>query len=322
MDIPYIIWFDVLPILVFLGGGWFLASKFKIEVKTYEIVITRVVLPCFVFFSLYQVKLSANDFLVLPAALLLTAILLVLSAVLSKGTAKGLPMERAFRAMATFPNACYLGAVLVYLVYSHPPFASQGEPSSLPEALAILSLLMTFAHLALRTAGYAMVSRTPVSFSTLLLRALETPVLYGALLAFALQALSISLRGTFIYPVLHHFTGAFVVLTAVTTGVMIERHHHFTREMRVLLPALVKLLVSPLLAAAILFVFPPMSALAKEIFLIFSAIPCAMSFSMSETPEHDAMDFFHASLMTQMTLSLVTLPLIIFLCRILFPASM
>lgn len=49
MDILYIIWFDVLPILVFLGGGWFLAGKFKIEVKTYEIVITRVVLPCFVF---------------------------------------------------------------------------------------------------------------------------------------------------------------------------------------------------------------------------------------------------------------------------------
>ena len=42
MDILYIIWFDVLPILVFLGGGWFLAGKFKIEVKTYEIVITRV----------------------------------------------------------------------------------------------------------------------------------------------------------------------------------------------------------------------------------------------------------------------------------------
>ena len=53
MDILYIIWFDVLPILVFLGGGWFLAGKFKIEVKTYEIVITRVVLPCFVFFNLY-----------------------------------------------------------------------------------------------------------------------------------------------------------------------------------------------------------------------------------------------------------------------------
>ena len=68
MDILYIIWFDVLPILVFLGGGWFLAGKFKIEVKTYEIVITRVVLPCFVFFSLYQVPLAASDFLLLPAA--------------------------------------------------------------------------------------------------------------------------------------------------------------------------------------------------------------------------------------------------------------
>lgn len=57
MDILYIIWFDVLPILVFLGGGWFLAGKFKIEVKTYEIVITRVVLPCFVFSTCIRYRL-------------------------------------------------------------------------------------------------------------------------------------------------------------------------------------------------------------------------------------------------------------------------
>ena len=295
MDILYIIWFDVLPILVFLGGGWFLAGKFKIDVKTYELVITRVVLPCFVFFNLYQVPLAASDFLLLPAALLLTALLFMLSALLSKGLERELSLQHAIRGVSSCPNVCYLGGVLTYLTFSHP---------------------------LLRTAGHAIVARESSSLSSLLFRALQTPVLYGALLAFAAQHFGLSLKGTFLYPVLHHFTGAFVVLTAVTTGVMIQRSHCFTCSKDILLPAAVKLLVSPLLALGLLAVFPPMDPLTKTIFLLFAAIPCAMDFSMADTEGSEQMSLFQKSLMTQMTLSLITLPLVIFLCRILFPASM
>lgn len=322
MVILCIIWFDMLPILAFLAGGWFLASKFKIEVKTYEIVITRVVLPCFVFFNLYQVPLTASDFLLLPAALLLTALLFVLSALLSKGLAKELSLQHAIRGVSACPNVCYLGGVLTYFIFSHPPFASVGEAPELAKALALLSLLITFSHLLLRSAGHAIVAKESSSLSSLLLRALQTPVLYGAFLAFAAQHFGIPLKGTFLYPVLHHFTGAFVVLTAVTTGVMIQRSHRFTFSKDILLPAAVKLLVSPLLALGLLTLFPPMDALAKTIFLLFAAIPCAMDFSMADTEGSAQMSLFQKSLMTQMTLSLITLPLVIFLCRILFPASM
>ena len=322
MDILYIIWFDVLPILVFLGGGWFLASKFKIDVKTYELVITRVVLPCFVFFNLYQVPLAASDFLLLPAALLLTALLFMLSALLSKGLSGELSLQHAIRGVSSCPNVCYLGGILTYLTFSHPPFASAGEAPELAKALALLSLLITFSHLLLRTAGHAIVARESSSLSSLLFRALQTPVLYGALLAFAAQHFGLPLKGTFLYPVLHHFTGAFVVLTAVTTGVMIQRSHRFTMRKDILLPALVKLLVSPLLALGLLTVFPPMDALAKEIFLLFAAIPCAMDFSMADTAGSAQTSLFRKSLMTQMSISILTLPLVLFFCRLLFPASL
>lgn len=104
-----------------LGGGWFLAGKFKIEVKTYEIVITRVVLPCFVFFNLYQVPPTASDLLLLPAALLLTAILFVLSALLAKGLSQEPSLRQAICGMASCPNVCYLGGVLTYLTFPTCP---------------------------------------------------------------------------------------------------------------------------------------------------------------------------------------------------------
>ena len=223
--------------------------------------------------------------------------------------------------MASCPNVCYLGGILTYLTFSHLPFASAGEAAELPKALALLSLLMTLSHLLLRTVGHAIVSKESSSLPSLLLRALTTPVLYGALLAFAAAHFDIPLKGTFLYPVLHHFTGAFIVLTAVTTGVMIRRSHCFTVSKDILLPALVKLLVSPLLALGLLAIFPSMDDLAKEILLLFAAIPCAMDFSMVGTTSAQK-SIFQRSLMTQMSLSILTLPLVIFLCRLFFPASM
>ncbi|MCI6781401.1 MAG: hypothetical protein MR569_05640 [Dialister sp.] len=112
-----------------------------------------------------------------------------------------------------------------------------------------------------------------------------------------------------------------MVLTAVTTGVMIRRSHCFTVSKDILLPALVKLLVSPLLALGLLAIFPSMDDLAKEILLLFAAIPCAMDFSMADTTSAQK-SIFQRSLMTQMSLSILTLPLVIFLCRLFFPASM
>ena len=65
-----------------------------------------------------------------------------------------------------------------------------------------------------------------------------------------------------------------------------------------------------------------MDDLAKEILLLFAAIPCAMDFSMANTAGSAQKSLFRKSLMTQMSLSILTLPLVLFLCRLLFPASL
>ncbi len=109
----------------------------------------------------------------------------MLSALLAKGLSQEPSLRQAICGMASCPNVCYLGGILTYLTFSHLPFASAGEAAELPKALALLSLLMTLSHLLLRTVGHAIVSKESSSLSSLLLRALTTPVLYGALLAFA-----------------------------------------------------------------------------------------------------------------------------------------
>ena len=45
-----ILWNDILPLFVFIGAGWFLDSKFKIDISTYSKLTILVVLPCFIFY--------------------------------------------------------------------------------------------------------------------------------------------------------------------------------------------------------------------------------------------------------------------------------
>ena len=66
-----ILWNDILPLFVFIGAGWFLDSKFKIDISTYSKLTILVVLPCFIFYSLYGYRGSGMEMAAVAAAVLL-----------------------------------------------------------------------------------------------------------------------------------------------------------------------------------------------------------------------------------------------------------
>lgn len=76
-----ILWNDILPLFVFIGAGWFLDSRFKIDIATYSRLTVMVVLPCFIFSSMYQYQGSGADMAVIPAAMILLLLMYLLSGV-------------------------------------------------------------------------------------------------------------------------------------------------------------------------------------------------------------------------------------------------
>ena len=56
-----ILWNDILPLIVFLAAGWFMDSKFKLDLNTYAKLVTRVVLPAFIFYSMYLYRPDSNS---------------------------------------------------------------------------------------------------------------------------------------------------------------------------------------------------------------------------------------------------------------------
>ena len=315
MILFHALWNDILPLLVFVGAGWFLDSKFKLQISTYTRFITYIVMPCFVFFSIYKASLIASDLVVLPAAALLLLVMLTLSLLL--GRICGKEIRNHMAAASSFCNSGYLGAVLMYLLFSRAPYLVDGKAAYLDDAMGLMALLMTFMNIAFHSIGEALIAREKKSFARTCLRSLQTPVLYAAILAFLLKASPFTLEGTFLYPVFHHFTGAFVVLTTISIGVLVHRYHKVRLTLSLWVSAILKLLISPLIALSILYGVGGFSPLASQVFLLYAAIPTALSLILFD----ETKDSLVHPVVFQMALSFFTLPLTICTGQILFPVG-
>ena len=314
-----IIWNDILPLFAFIGCGWFLDSKFKIDIGTYSKLTVYVILPGFIFFNLYKYQPSPQDLAMVPAALLLLVLMYLISMICARKFGK----ENAFDfcAVSTFSNSGHLGAALAMMIFSHAPFLMDGKPAYLNEAMGIMSILMVCMNIAVNTLGAAMVRHNHDNAVHMISILCKTPALYGALLAFLVRFLDLKLEGTFIYPVLYHFDGAFLVLITITVGLQLHRTHHFIPNGFILASSLLKLIVSPILAYVILLGFGTFSPVASQVFLIYAAIPSSITLVIYGIEYQKQPGLLVQSVIFNTIAGILTVPAVIYLCRILFPAS-
>lgn len=321
MVLLQILWNDILPLLVFMGCGWFLDSKFKIDISTYTKLTIYVVLPCFVFFSIYKYQPSGSDLAMVPAALLLMGILFLLSR-LASGLFTHNPGKKSdFAAISTFSNSGYLGGALMVLIFSHGSFVVDGKTPYLDAAMASMALLMILMNVISNTWGAALIRREKENLSAFFLALFKMPVLYAALLALLIRAVGFSLDGTFVYPVLHHFTGAFIVLVTITMGLQLHRTHRVRLNGFIVGSALFKLVLSPLLAYLLIYLCGGFSPITSQVFLIYAAIPSSIMLVIygAEYREHPAL--LTQSIIFNTLAGVITLTGIIYLAGILFPVG-
>lgn len=272
-----ILWNDILPLIVFLAAGWFMDSKFKLDLNTYAKLVTRVVLPAFIFYSMYLYRPDAATAILLPAgiALLLTdsaAAYLIAKALGFTGDEKN-----TFRALSTLSNAGQIGIALILMIFSHPPYASDGAAPCLDEARGAIVLLLILMNIAINTVGASLLGAKGNSLSSTVKFIISMPAVYAIFAAAAVRMGGIALEQTFLWPVLSHFTGAFIILTTITAGAQLHRTPIGKPDLFTIGTSINKLFLSPLIAFAIIMlagVFTPVTA---QVFFIYAAVPSSFS---------------------------------------------
>ena len=161
-----ILWNDILPLIVFLAAGWFMDSKFKLDLNTYAKLVTRVVLPAFIFYSMYLYRPDAATAILLPAGI---ALLLADSAaayLIAKALGFTGDEKNTFRALSTLSNAGQIGIALILMIFSHPPYASDGAAPYLDEARGAIVLLLILMNIAINTVGASLLGAKGNSLSS------------------------------------------------------------------------------------------------------------------------------------------------------------
>lgn len=321
MALLQILWNDILPLLIFIAAGWFLDSRFKLDLNTYTKLTTRAVLPVFIFYSIYCYVPDTSTTLLIPAALAL----FLLNGAASFFSAKLLGFSgnnaRIFQALSSFSNAGQIGIALILMIFSHAPYLSGKETPFLDEARSTMIILLILMNIAVNIFGASLLGVKEFSFSRFVKFMMSMPALYAVIAALLVKVTGVSLESTFLWPVLAHFTGAFIILVTITTGAQLHRSPAGRPGLLTLTSLFHRLILSPVFAFLIIKtagIFTPVTA---QVFFIFSAIPASVTLVLFAADYDVSPGLVARSVLYSSAAGIFTMACIIQLAQYLFPAG-
>lgn len=318
MSVLSILCYDVLPLLFFIAAGFWLDTKFRIDLATFNKLVIYVVLPSFIFFSMVQYRPGKEAWQLVLAEIFLLITMSAISFFVARLLHLGKGESSIFRAACTYSNAGNIGSALTVFIYSHAPYATENETPFLTEAMGDVILLMILLNIAVNIVAAARIRSAHVSGKALFSYIYKMPALYAALAGLCFQSTGYDLSDTPLWPVLEHFSGAFIVLVTLIVGINLHRAKIRRPTATVLVSTAMKLLVAPAVACAIL-TCGDFSPVASQIFFIVSSIPASFTIVMYAAEYGNHPDFAAQITLTNTIASLLTMTGAIYLARILFP---
>ena len=120
---------NILPLLIFVAIGYFMDRRFRLDVNSLTKLTFYIILPCFIFYSIYVAKIDFSLFHVFIISLVLMAMLGVIGTLIAKARNWDAGKREAFKNGTMFSNAGNIGIALIALVFSNAPYVTEsGTP--------------------------------------------------------------------------------------------------------------------------------------------------------------------------------------------------
>ncbi len=227
-----------------------------------------------------------------------------------------------YQAVSAYSNAGNIGIVLIVFIYSHAPFLSGGEAPFLDEARSSVVLILILMNIAVNLFGACQIRAAMPSAGAFLSYLFRMPALYAALLGSFIEYTGFPLQSTFLWPALHHFSGAYIVMITVIVGAQLHRSKLHRPTAAVLAAAAQKLLLAPFLAWCIIEAAGCFTPVQAQVFLITASIPPSFTIVMYAAEYKNHSWFAAQSVLASTFLGVITMTAVIFAAQILYPAGM
>lgn len=296
----------IFPVFALMGAGVFFHRKFKLDLYTLSKTTMFYLLPTVGFVNIYKSEIDGKVFLeVIGFQLLLLLLLMVLSAGIAKIMKLDKGMAANFKNSIVLMNSGNYGLPVSQLIFQANPLG-----------MTIQIIIMAIQNFITYTYGLLNSVTVNNRSSKALLEFLKMPMLYALLLGLAFQAFHIKIP-VFLWNPIENVANAFLAIALLALGAQVAYIKLRKFDLVLLLSCLGRLVISPFIALALIYLLGMGGTTAKALF-IASSFPASrnsaqLALEYNTYPEHAGQTVLVTTL-----LSAVTVTFVVYLAGVLF----
>lgn len=274
--------------------------------------------PGFIFYNLYTTNLSYGMLMILLFCIVNLIINDLISRVISKIRKYDLSQENAFKNSIMFNNTGNIGVSLVTLIFGSAPFVINGKTPYLGQALTVQIMILVFMNVTMNTIGFYNAGRANMNIKQSMHQIFTMPSIYVILIALLLKYIKIDITTTPLWPVIKYIKDGLVPIALLTLGVQLSKTRFDFRDSDVNIAVFTRLVIGPMLALILIYVFRFKGVIAQTAFISYS-VPTAVNTALIAVECNNKQNFASQEVMVSTIYSAVTLTSAIYIARILFP---
>lgn len=224
----------------------------------------------------------------------------------------------AFINSIMFYNSANVGLPLITLIFSSAPYILDGQTPYLDLAITAQITVMAVQNITTNTIGFLNAGRASLHWKDSIKNIFKMPVIYAIPSAFILKLLPMDLTQSSIWPGLQYIRGGLVSIALITLGVQLSKTTFRIGDKDVYLSTVIRLMGGPILAFILIKLMGINGVLAQTL-MVSSSVPTAVNTALIAVEYKNRPDFASQVVMTSTILSTITLSIIIYMARIIFP---
>lgn len=296
----------ILPVILLIGAGAILHRSFQFEMKTFSKLLLYFYLPALTFVKIYEAKANLELlFSVFSYLLLQAAGLILLGKLISKICGHSGKMAASFSNSILLANNGNIGIPVNDLAFRHNPLAM-----SVQMIVVLFEILLTFTY------GLFNASAAGIGLRQTLQQCLRMPVFYCFFLGLFFNLFDITMPDALWIP-LHTSANGMLSFALISIGAQVARVRFSKNTWNVFLSSLVRLVVSPILAFAIIHLLQLDGVIAQALWLA-SAMPSSRNSAALALEYNNEPEFAAQTVLVSTIASSLTLTVVIYLSMLLF----
>jgi len=309
---------NILPIFAIVTLGFYVSKKFDLNVQTLSKLIFYIISPCFVFVYIYNAEIHMEMMKVVIAVVLLLVLNMILASFVSKIKNYDTGMKNAFVNSIMFYNSANMGIPLITLVFSSEPFIVNGQTPYLNAAVTAQLMVLMVQNLSVNTIGFINAGRAHGHLKDSFVRAMKMPIIYFIIVAFIMKLFPYDLTRFPLWHSVNYIANALVAVNLIALGVQLSKTRFALDNGDVYLSCFLRLLVGPVMALPLIYLLK-VEGIMAQVIMIASSLPTGVNTALIAVEYDNYPEFASQVVMTSTLLSSLTLTVVIYFARLLFP---